>query len=43
VQGYLLGRPELGQVNLRALEGYSTYLASRSLENAAKPDVVRAA
>jgi len=43
VQGYLLGRPELGQVNLRALEGHSTYLASRSLENAAKPGVVRAA
>jgi diguanylate cyclase (GGDEF)-like protein len=43
VQGYLLGRPELGQVNLRALEGHSSYLASRSLEHAAKPGVVRAA
>ena len=43
VQGYLLGRPELGQVNLRAREGHSTYLASRSLENAAKPAVVKAA
>jgi len=43
VQGYLLGRPELGQVNLRALEGHSAYLATRSHEHAAKPGVVKAA
>jgi diguanylate cyclase (GGDEF)-like protein len=30
VQGYLLGRPELGEVNARALERHHTFLATRS-------------
>ncbi len=43
VQGYLLGRPELGQVDLQALDGHHTYLARRSLEHAAKTAEPRAA
>ncbi len=42
VQGYLLGRPELGQVDLRALEGHSTYLAARSIDHGAKAVVIAA-
>lgn len=43
VQGYLLGRPELGQVDLRALEGHHTYLAARSLEHMPKVGGYKAA
>jgi diguanylate cyclase (GGDEF)-like protein len=43
VQGYLLGRPELGQVDLHALEGHSTFLATRSLEKATATERPKAA
>jgi diguanylate cyclase (GGDEF)-like protein len=42
VQGYLLGRPEVGQVNARALEQHHTYLAAR-IDGAAKGDAPKAA
>ena len=42
VQGYLLGRPEFGQVNARALEQHHTYLAAR-LQGAAKDGAFAAA
>ena len=43
VQGYLLGKPELGQVDLSALEGHSTYLAARSVDHGSKLAVTKAA
>ena len=43
VQGYLLGRPELGQVNARALEQHHVYLAKHNLEGAAKGGAPKAA
>jgi diguanylate cyclase (GGDEF)-like protein len=44
VQGYLLGRPETGHVDLQALEGHQAYLARRGHENAAtKQAAIRAA
>jgi diguanylate cyclase (GGDEF)-like protein len=43
VQGYLLGRPELGPVNARALEHHHAYLATRTLESAAAAGAPKAA
>jgi diguanylate cyclase (GGDEF)-like protein len=42
VQGYLLGRPELGHVNARALEEHHTYLATR-IDGTAKGGAPKAA
>jgi len=42
VQGFLLGRPEIGQVDLQALEVHQAYLAGRH-EYSAKKSVTRAA
>ena len=43
VQGFLLGRPEIGHVDLLALEVHQAYLAGRSHEHAAKKGVTKAA
>jgi diguanylate cyclase (GGDEF)-like protein len=43
VQGFLLGRPELGQVNVRALEQHHVYLAKHSLDGPAKAGAPKAA
>ena len=43
VQGYLLGRPELGPVNARMLEQHHAYLAKRTLESAATAGAPKAA
>jgi EAL domain-containing protein (putative c-di-GMP-specific phosphodiesterase class I) len=43
VQGYLLGRPELGQVDPRALEEHHTFLEVRSREIASKAQKARPA
>jgi diguanylate cyclase (GGDEF)-like protein len=37
VQGYLLGRPEVGQVNLRSLERHHEYLETRQSDVASGP------
>jgi len=43
VQGYLLGRPELGQMNARGLEQHHAYLVKHNLEGAAKGGAPKAA
>jgi diguanylate cyclase (GGDEF)-like protein len=43
VQGFLLGRPETGHVDLQALEGHHAYLARRGHEHAKKQAATRAA
>ena len=43
VQGFLLGRPELGQVNARDLEQHQAYLAMRAGESSAAAGAPKAA
>jgi EAL domain-containing protein (putative c-di-GMP-specific phosphodiesterase class I) len=43
VQGFLLGKPELGPVNARALDRHQTYLARRAVDGAATAGAPKAA